>query len=203
LQVASIVQRLTISTTAFLPNPKCANLPLVEISRSSSANSHGRIVFSVARNPQQRLSSTVCGTTDHGLIVSKLIRFTRGQLMLAKLRLLGFGGVLGWLLMTSPAAAQAQSDAEKMERLERQVDLLQKQLKAVQGEIKATKKKTEKAQAKAVPAVNAATPNPAPTPISTPHVTSQRTSRWMSWALGKHRTTLKAIRGARGFGRPT
>src|SRR6516225_7743787 len=86
--------------------------------------------------------------------------------MLAKLRLLGCGAVLGWLLTTSPAAAQAQSDAEKMERLERQVELLQKQLKAVQDEIKATKKKTEKAQAKAIPAVNAATPSPAPTPIS-------------------------------------
>ena len=86
--------------------------------------------------------------------------------MLAKLRLLGCGAVLGWLLTTSPAAAQAQSDAEKMERLERQVELLQKQLKAVQDEIKATKKKAEKADAKAIPAVNAATPSPAPTPIS-------------------------------------
>ena len=86
--------------------------------------------------------------------------------MLAKLRLLGCGAVSGWLLTTSPAAAQAQSDAEKMERLERQVELLQKQLKAVQDEIKATKKKAEKADAKAIPAVNAATPSPAPTPIS-------------------------------------
>ena len=62
--------------------------------------------------------------------------------MLAKLRLLGSAVIAGWLLTTSPAAAQPQSDAEKMERLERQVDLLQKQLKAVQDEIKATKKKT-------------------------------------------------------------
>src|SRR6516165_4899292 len=80
--------------------------------------------------------------------------------MLAKLRLLACAIVAGWLLTIGPAAAQPQSDAEKMERLERQVDLLQKQLKAVQDEIKATKKKSEKAQAKAVPAVDAATPKP-------------------------------------------
>jgi len=83
--------------------------------------------------------------------------------MLAKLRFLGCAVGAGWLLTNSPAAAQAQSDAEKMERLERQVDLLQKQLKAVQDEIKATKKKNEKAEAKAksVPALNASTPGPA------------------------------------------
>jgi hypothetical protein len=86
--------------------------------------------------------------------------------MLANLRLLGCAVVAGWLLTTSPAAAQPQSDAEKMERLQRQVDLLQKQLKAVQDEIKATKKKSEKTEAKAVPALYAATPMPAPPPIS-------------------------------------
>jgi hypothetical protein len=86
--------------------------------------------------------------------------------MLAKRRLLGCAVVGGWLLSTSPAVAQAQSDAEKMERLERQVELLQKQLKAVQDEIKESKKKTQKAAAKAVPVVNAATPKPTPTPIS-------------------------------------
>jgi len=86
--------------------------------------------------------------------------------MLAKLRSLACAVVGGFLLTTSPAVAQPQLDAEKMERLERQVELLQKQLKAVQDEIKATKKKAEKAETKAVPAVNAATPMPAPTPIS-------------------------------------
>jgi hypothetical protein len=86
--------------------------------------------------------------------------------MLAKLRSLACAVVGGFLLTTSPAVAQPQPDAEKMERLERQVELLQKQLKAVQDEIKATKKKAEKAETKAVPAVNAATPMPAPTPIS-------------------------------------
>ena len=86
--------------------------------------------------------------------------------MLAKLRSLACAVVGGFLLTTSPAVAQPQPDAEKMERLERQVELLQKQLKAVQDEIKATKKKAEKAETKAVPVVNAATPMPAPTPIS-------------------------------------
>src|SRR5215471_21300317 len=86
--------------------------------------------------------------------------------MLAKLRLLGSAVIAGWLLTTSPAASQPQSDAEKMERLERQVDLLQKQLKAVQDEIKATKKKTEKAGARAAPALYATTPQPTPPPIS-------------------------------------
>src|SRR5262249_61145370 len=84
--------------------------------------------------------------------------------MLAKLRLLGCAVVAGWLLTTSPAAAQGQSDAEKMDRLERQVELLQKQLKAVQDEIKATKKKNEKADAKAGPAVNAERSTPPATP---------------------------------------
>jgi hypothetical protein len=86
--------------------------------------------------------------------------------MLAKLRLLGCAVGGSWLLTISPTAAQLQSDAEKMERLERQVDLLQKQLKAVKDEIRATKKKTEKAETKGVPAVDAATPRPAPTPMT-------------------------------------
>ena len=79
--------------------------------------------------------------------------------MLAKLRLLGCAIVAGWLLTPSPAAAQPQSD-EKMERLERQVELLQKQLKAVQDEIKVSKKRAEKAAVQQ--AVYAATPPPAP-----------------------------------------
>jgi outer membrane murein-binding lipoprotein Lpp len=86
--------------------------------------------------------------------------------MFAKLRSLACAVVGGWLLTTGTAAAQPHADAEEMERLERQVELLQKQLKAVQDEIKATKKKAQKAETKAVPAVNAATPMPAPTPIS-------------------------------------
>src|ERR1700738_320636 len=45
------------------------------------------------------------------------------------------------LLASDPTAAQSPSDADKIERLERQVDLLQKQLTALQGEIRQTKKK--------------------------------------------------------------
>ena len=80
--------------------------------------------------------------------------------MLAKLRLLDWVIVAGWLLSPSPAAAQPQSDTEKMERLERQVELLQKQLKAIQDEIKVSKKRAEKAAVEQ--AVYAATPPPAP-----------------------------------------
>jgi hypothetical protein len=80
--------------------------------------------------------------------------------MLAIQRTLGCAIVAGWLLTPGPAAAQPQSDAEKMERLERQVELLQKQLKAVQDEIKLSKKRAEKAAVEQ--AVYVATPPPAP-----------------------------------------
>src|SRR5215831_15331829 len=122
---------------------------------------------SFAQQRSKTEHSPVCGIIGHGLLADKMSRFM-GLTMPAKLCSLGCAVVASWLLMTNPAAAQAESDAEKMERLERQVDLLQKQLKAVQDEIKATKKKTEKAEAKAksVPAVNAATPSPARTPMS-------------------------------------
>src|SRR5262245_32587601 len=82
--------------------------------------------------------------------------------MLPRQRLWGWTIVAGALLTASPA--RAQSDAEKMERLERQVELLQKQLKAVQDEIKRSKKRAERQEA-----ANAAwvtTPNPSPPAVN-------------------------------------
>lgn len=66
--------------------------------------------------------------------------------MLAKQNSLACAIVVGWLLTPSPAAAQPQTDADKIERLQRQTELLEKQLKALQQEIKQTKKKAEKAE---------------------------------------------------------
>ena len=78
--------------------------------------------------------------------------------MPVKQRLWGCAIIVSWLLTLSPAMAQ-QPDSEKIERLEPQTELLQKQLKALQQELKETKKKTEKVEA--VQAVYAATPSPA------------------------------------------
>jgi hypothetical protein len=65
--------------------------------------------------------------------------------------------VLGaWLLVPASAAAQSMSDSEKIQKLERQTELLQtqsellqKQLKEVKEELARTRKKTENAEAKA------------------------------------------------------
>jgi len=51
-------------------------------------------------------------------------------------------------LALDPAAAQSVSDSEKIERLQRATEQLQKQLKTLQDEIAQTKKKTEKVEAK-------------------------------------------------------
>jgi hypothetical protein len=65
---------------------------------------------------------------------------------MTRLGLTGSALVTSVLLASDPVAAQSQSDADKIERLERQVNLLQKQLTALQGEIRQTKKKTEPTQ---------------------------------------------------------
>jgi hypothetical protein len=101
--------------------------------------------------------------------------------MLAKLCLLGCAIVAGWLLTPGPAAAQPQSD-EKMERLERQVELLQKQLKAVQDEIKLSKKRAEKAAVEQ--AVYAATPPPAPPTTYEASISSETKSSYEPKTLG-------------------
>jgi hypothetical protein len=67
------------------------------------------------------------------------------------------------MLVPGVAAAQSMSDAEKIERLERQTELLQKQLKALQAEIASTRKKTEKVEAvQANSVARAAAPPPPP-----------------------------------------
>ena len=64
-------------------------------------------------------------------------------------------------LALDPAAAQSVSDSEKIERLQRATEQLQKQLKTLQDEIAQTKKQTEKVEAK-VEAAPARYPAPPP-----------------------------------------
>jgi len=53
------------------------------------------------------------------------------------------------VLLFHPATAGAQSaEAQKIERLERQTELLQRQLKEIQEELARTRKRTEKVEAK-------------------------------------------------------
>lgn len=65
-----------------------------------------------------------------------------------------------WMLVPDVVAAQSMSDAEKIERLEHQTELLQKQLKALQNEIASTRKKTEKVESAQAHAVASAPPPP-------------------------------------------
>jgi hypothetical protein len=68
--------------------------------------------------------------------------------------------LVAWMLVPDVAAAQSTSDTEKIERLERQTELLQKQLKALQNEIASTRKRTEKVEAAQAHSVAAAPPPP-------------------------------------------
>jgi hypothetical protein len=63
-----------------------------------------------------------------------------------------------WLLVPTTATAQSSSEAAKIERLERQTELLAKQLKELQEELARTRKKTERVEAKvdAAPAAHPA-----------------------------------------------
>jgi hypothetical protein len=66
-----------------------------------------------------------------------------------KRKLMASTALLGvWLLVPSTAGAQSASEAAKIERLERQTELLQKQLKEIQEELARTRKKTERVEAK-------------------------------------------------------
>src|SRR5215470_17345708 len=65
-----------------------------------------------------------------------------------------------WLLLPAVAAAQA-SDAEKIQRLERQTELLQQQLRELKEEISQTRRKASKAEATAQAAA-AASPDKGP-----------------------------------------
>jgi hypothetical protein len=68
--------------------------------------------------------------------------------------------LVAWMLGPDVAVAQSTSDAEKIERLERQTELLQKQLKELQSEIASTRKKTDKVEAAQAHAIAAAPPPP-------------------------------------------
>jgi hypothetical protein len=70
--------------------------------------------------------------------------------------------LFAWMLNPTAATAQSISAAEKIERLERQTELLQKQLKELKGEIARTRMNTEKVEA--AQAVSTAAPPPAPPP---------------------------------------
>src|SRR5262249_12920108 len=77
-----------------------------------------------------------------------------------KQKLMACTALLGWWLCP-PATAGAQSgEAQKIERLERQTELLQQQLKEIQQELARTRKRTEKVEAKveAAPAHYSAPP---------------------------------------------
>jgi hypothetical protein len=87
------------------------------------------------------------------LVPSEVTLHTRQSLM---------GGACVCSLAFSPAAAeQPLSDSEKIERLERQTELLQKQLKALKTEIAQTKKRAVVVSRQAGDA--AATPGGSPT----------------------------------------
>jgi hypothetical protein len=83
--------------------------------------------------------------------------------MCCRYHLIASTALLGaWIL--APQTAAAQSDSEKIERLERQTELLQKQLKALQDELAHTRKRTEKVEA-AQSAAPAAPPADSKSPI--------------------------------------
>jgi hypothetical protein len=70
--------------------------------------------------------------------------------------------LVAWMLVPETAAAQSISDSEKIERLERQTELMQKQLKELQNELARTRKKTDKVEA--AQANSAAAPAAVPPP---------------------------------------
>jgi hypothetical protein len=55
--------------------------------------------------------------------------------------------LVAWMSVPGTAAAQAASDSDKIEQLQRQTELLQKQLKALQDELARTRKRTDKVEA--------------------------------------------------------
>lgn len=70
--------------------------------------------------------------------------------------------LMAWMLVPGVAAAQSMSDAEKIERLERQTEILQRQLKELQKEIASTRKKTDKVEAVQARAVVPVAASPSP-----------------------------------------
>src|SRR5262245_63364193 len=85
--------------------------------------------------------------TSRGVALASLFE---GVIMNFKQKLMACTALLGVLLF-HPATAGAQSaEAQKIERLERQTELLQRQLKEIQEELARTRKRTEKVEAKEI-----------------------------------------------------
>jgi hypothetical protein len=70
--------------------------------------------------------------------------------------------MLGWLVVPCGAEAQSPSNSEKIEKLERQTELLQQQLKALKDELAHTRKKADKVEAVQTAARTAPAAAPAP-----------------------------------------
>jgi len=97
---------------------------------------------------------------------------------MAKQQLMGGALATSWLLTLSPVAAQSPSDAEKIERLQRQAkqlqkqlhqqsDLMQKQIEALQEEIAQTRKKSARKEADQARTVEGDQPDSATHPRET------------------------------------
>src|SRR5262249_54008764 len=108
----------------------------------------------------QLLTMTIVAdeVTSRGVALASLFE---GGIMNFKQKLMACTALLGvWLFHPATAGAQSASEAQKIERLERQTELLQRQLKEIQEELARTRKRTEKVEAKveAAPARYSAPP---------------------------------------------
>ena len=101
------------------------------------------MTYHVSRHSQLALGSSLSGGRREGVSVGKTRRVRQG--------LMGGALIASCLLPWDSAAAESPSDAEKIERLERQGELLQKQLdrqnemvRELQQEVARARKKSEK-----------------------------------------------------------
>ncbi len=83
------------------------------------------------------------------------------------------GALLGWLLVPGTAQAQSLSSSEKIERLERQTELLQQQIKALKEEMAQTRKKTDKVEAVQAARATEAPPDKGPIAKALPPATDK------------------------------
>ena len=124
-----------------------------------SGHSHSETAASYLFVISHLLTTAIVGgeVTSSGVALASLFE---GVIMNFKQKLMACTALLGvWLF--HPATAGAQSaEAQKIERLERQTELLQRQLKEIQEELARTRKRTEKVEAKveAAPARYSAPP---------------------------------------------
>ena len=112
-----------------------------------SGHSHSETAASYLFVISHLLTTAIVGgeVTSGGVALASLFE---GVIMNFKQKLMACTALLGvWLF--HPATAGAQSaEAQKIERLERQTELLQRQLKEIQEELARTRKRTEKVEAK-------------------------------------------------------